>query len=297
MIQMRAFTVLGVLATSNIDDDFFYQSLVAFSAALTVMEETDTVPAVGILRALAKLVPGLQNDTRYLAHLFWMGVAFLQCGNRDFFPEAARMVQVTLEVMDKREVFRDESISSYLLDARIHLEDYAGVLDQHLGLSFDTNFSFTLAAIIFKGLRESRTKEPAQAALRTLIRVTVRWSRLEPLTNGSAGSLHPDVLGYFLALLPLSTSPSEYRRLLKDCQVDDMWLPEAGVSSFDDEKSLPRPSSMFLGIQDDYTLALFVTSFISTMLRSAHGHDAENEILYSILSDVASVFPELVSMA
>ncbi len=261
------------------------------------MEETDTVPAVGILRALAKLVPGLQNDTRYLAHLSGWVSRFFNVGNRDFFPEAARMVQVTLEVMDKREVFRDESISSYLLDARIHLEDYAGVLDQHLGLSFDTNFSFTLAAIIFKGLRESRTKEPAQAALRTLIRVTVRWSRLEPLTNGSAGSLHPDVLGYFLALLPLSTSPSEYRRLLKDCQVDDMWLPEAGVSSFDDEKSLPRPSSMFLGIQDDYTLALFVTSFISTMLRSAFGHDAENEILYSILSDVASVFPELVSMA
>lgn len=297
MIQMRAFTVLGVLATSNIDDDFFYQSLVAFSAALAVMEETDTVPAVGILRALAKLVPGLQNDTRYLAHLFWMGVAFLQCGNRDFFPEAARMVQVTLEVMDRREVFRNESISSYLLDARIHLEEYAFVLDQHLGLSFDANFSFTLAAIIFKGLRESRTKDPAEAALRTLIRVTVRWSHLEPLTNGSAGSLHPDVLGYFLALLPLSTSPTEYRRLLKDCQVDDMWLPEAGASSFDDEKSLPRPSSMFLGIRDDCTLALFVTSFISTMLRSAHGHDAENEILYSILSDVASVFPDLVSMA
>ncbi|KAK0207040.1 hypothetical protein DFS33DRAFT_1318594 [Desarmillaria ectypa] len=297
MIQMRAFTVLGVLATSNIDDDFFYQSLVAFSAALTVTEETDTVPAVGILRALAKLVPGLQNDTRYLAHLFWMGVAFLQCGNRDFFPEAARLVQVTLEVMDKREVFRNESISPYLLNARIHLEESACVLDQHLGLSFDASFSFTLAAIIFKGLRESRTKDPAEAALRTLIRVTVRWSYLEPLTNGSAGSLHPDVLGYFLALLPLSTSPTEYRRLLKDCQVDDMWLPEAGASSFDDEKSLPRPSSTFLGIRDDPTLALFVTSFISAMLRSAHGHDAENEILYSILSDVASVFPEVVSMA
>ncbi|KAK0461601.1 uncharacterized protein EV420DRAFT_1526161 [Desarmillaria tabescens] len=297
MIQMRAFTVLGVLAISHIDDDFFYQSLVAFSAALVAMEETDTVPAVGILRALAKLVPGLQNDTRYLAQLFWMGVAFLQCGNRDFFPEAARLVQVTLEVMDRREVFRNESISPYLLNARIHLEECACVLDQHLGLSFDVNFSFTLAAIIFKGLRESRTKEPAEAALRTLIRVTVRWSHLEPLTNGSAGSLHPDVLGYFLALLPLSTSPTEYRRLLKDCQVDDMWLPEAGASSFDDEKSLPRPSSMFMGIQDDPTLALFVTAFISAMLRSAHGHDAENEILYSILSDVASVFPEVVSMA
>jgi hypothetical protein len=39
-----------------------------------------------------------------------------------------------------------------------------------------------------------------------------------------------------------------------------------------------------------------VTSFIGVILSSAQGDVAETEILYSLLSDIAVVFPETVSM-
>lgn len=298
MIQMRSFTVLGVLATSSLDDDFLYQALVAFSSSLSMMEAHDTLAAVGILRALSKLVPGLPEDTRFLPHMFWMGVAFLQCGYMNFYAEAARLIQITLEVMDQRDTFRYTPVAVYLLDARAHLEEDSVVLDQNLGLSFDTNFTFALAAIIFKGIRRpGGISEAAESLLRTLLRVTMRWRDLEPIPNGHSDCLHPEVLGYFLALLPLSTSAESYCRLLKECHVDDVWLPDAGAASFEDETNVPSPSAVFLGLQDDHTLALFTTSFISAILITAQGDDTETQILYSILSEIATIFPEIVSMA
>ena len=48
-VQARAFIVLGALATSDVDDDFFYQMLVALKTALSQFNDADTLAVVSML--------------------------------------------------------------------------------------------------------------------------------------------------------------------------------------------------------------------------------------------------------
>jgi hypothetical protein len=159
-------------------------------------------------------------------------------------------------------------------------------LDQLLGLSFETSFSFSLASIIFKGVRHSSLRKSADAVLRSLLRITVH--SIPQAGDDVDGFLHPDALGYFLALLPLSTSPDAYERLMQECDMSR--------SGGDCDNIVPRISLDFIGA-DDPNIALLTTSFVGAMLTTAQGDDAETEMLYTLLSDIGILFPDIVSMA
>jgi hypothetical protein len=293
-LQTRAFVVLGVLAYSDVDDDLLYQILVAFKTSLAQINEPDTTSVVSMLRCLCKAVPSLADNSRYIFQVFWLGVALLQCCHVAFHNKACDLLRVTLETIESRGLMRNGAVSTLLLEHRAPLEDVSSQMDQLLDLSFETSFSFSLAAIIFKGTRHSGLRNSTEAVLRTLLQVTLRSAaRLEPGKNRN--SLPTDVLGYFLALIPYSTTFASYRRLLEDCGAGLNWLPSAGPEAVDGEGRLPRLSMEFLSIQDANT-ALLVATFVSVMLTTAQGNDAESEILYTFLSDIAGLFPEIVSM-
>jgi hypothetical protein len=289
-IQTRAFVVLGTLATSDVDDDLLYQMLVAFKVALSQSTETDTTSIVSMLRCMCRVLPSASEKSRFIVLLFWMAVALLQSSHMAFYVEAADLLRITLERMDARGSFRRGSMSYVLLKGRVPLEEIACQLDQLLGLSFESSFSFSLASTIFKGLRHGHLKSAGESALRTLLRVTVRSDNV----SNTKGPLNPDALGYFIALLPLSTTRDSYRRLLQDCKLDASRLVEDPSDSLDNNL-VPRPSLTILGI-DDATTALYAASFIGAILSSAQGNDTESEILYTLLSDLAEVSPEVVSM-
>ena len=293
VIQMRSFTALGSLATAGVDDDLLYQMLVALKAALSHTNESDTLAVVSMLRTLCKVVPALPDTSRFLVHLVWLAVAFLQASHVAFYVEATRLLRVALEDMERRGMFANASASSVLIEGRLELEDTASQFDQVLGLTFDQlSFSFSLAAIIFKGVRHAPLRDSAESVLRSLLKVTVRSPETEP---ADADGLRNDALGYFLALLPLSATPAEYRRLLKDCEIDEESLPESGIGEFDDETIVPRVLPSVLGI-NDANMALLATSFIGAILYTAQGDDMETEILFNLLADIATVFPETVAM-
>ena len=244
-----------------------------------------------MLRCICKVVPALPDNSRYICQVFWLAVALLQSSHISFYVEATELLRTTLEHMEAKGAFR-ASVSTVLLNGRNPLEDIACQLDQLLGLSFDSSFSFSLASIIFKGVRHSGLKDSAEAVLRSLLRVTVRSGGR---TNGVSGVLHPEALGYFLALLPLSTTPVAYRRLLEDCGATARCLAEAASEG----NGTPRVSLSFLGFVGvhDTTTALLLTSFVGAILTTAQGDDAETEILYTLLSDVSMLYPDIVSMA
>lgn len=294
-VQTRAFVALGTLASTDVDDDFLYQILVAFHTALSKANESHTLSVVSMLRCMCKVVPALPKDSRYICLLFWLAVALLQASYVAFYIEATRLLRVTLENMEQRGMFRSDSVSSILLKSREPLEGLTSQLDEILKISFEASFTFSLASIIFKGMRHTQLKDSAEAVLRSLLCVTVRSQSSNDLPSGFRDSISPDVLGYFLALLPISTAPVSYRRLLDDCNIDDAWLPDAGLDPLDDEYGIPRISPAFLGVTDANT-ALLVTSFLGTMLSTAQGDDAETEILFALLSDIAMTFPDIVSM-
>lgn len=295
-IQSRAFVVLGTLATTEVDDDFFYQMLVAFKTALQQCSgESDTASVVSMLRCLRNVVPGLLPDSRYLAQVFWLAVALLESSYMAFFNEAALLLRETLEALYKQKLLR-RGVPATLLDHRTPLEEVACQLDQLLGVTFDSSFSFSLAAIIFKGIRLPHLRSAAIEALRTLLRVSARANEEYEVSNEGVGAaIVPDALGYFLALLPVSTTTTSFRELLSDANADAYWQIEDGITQPDDSR-VPRVPFELLGIADSNTAILTIT-FIGTMLATAQGDDAETEIILSLLSELAVNYPEIVSLA
>ncbi|KAF8450670.1 hypothetical protein L210DRAFT_3520995 [Boletus edulis BED1] len=289
-IQARAFLVLGTLATSEVDDDLVYQMLVAFKTALGQSTETDTIAVVCMLRCICKVVPCLPEGSRYLCQVFWLAVALLQSSYTSIYAEAADLLRATIETLELHAAFDENTIPNVLLDGRTQLEDTVCQLDRLLYLSFESSFSFSLAAIIFKGVRHSQLKSSAETVLRSLLSVAVRCGKHPP--EGASYVLSPNALGYFIALIPFSTTRESYIRLLQDCRAEE-FAPTTRPSR--DSDFVPRVEVDMLPIMDS-TAALLVVSFVTTMLMTAQGDDTETEMLYNLLLDVGTAYPELLSM-
>lgn len=289
-IQARAFLVLGTLATSEVDDDLVYQMLVAFKTALGQSTETDSIAVVCMLRCICKVVPSLPEGSRYLCQVFWLAVALLQSSYTSIYAEAADLLRATTETLELHRAFGENTIPNVLLDGRTQLEDTVCQLDRLLCLSFESSFSFSLAAIIFKGVRHSQLKSSAETVLRSLLSVAVRCGEQPP--EGAPYVLSPDALGYFIALIPFSTTRESYIKLLQDCRAEE-FAPATRPSHESD--FVPRVEIDMLPITDS-TAALLVVSFVTTMLTTAQGDDAETEMLYNLLLDVSMAYPELLSM-
>ncbi|KAJ6460124.1 hypothetical protein C8R47DRAFT_1161242 [Mycena vitilis] len=292
-VQMRSFTTLGTLLTQEADDDYLYQMLVALRTALQQASETDAAIVVTMLRSLAKVVPALPDSSRYFVSLFWLAVTLLESSHVVFYVEASTLLAVTLESMRSRGMFRHASVSTVLLEGRDPLESVLHQFEQVLSISFDTNFSFALASVLFKGMRASIVKAEAEAVLRTLLNVTMRPYVREDEMNGVRDALSVEALGYFIALLPVSATPASYRRLLRECGIGEASLPE--TSGLDDEADAPRIQVSLLGI-DGAATALLAASFIGAVVTSAQGNDAETEMLYCLLSDIGEMYPDIVAM-
>ncbi|KAI6152285.1 hypothetical protein BKA82DRAFT_4387651 [Pisolithus tinctorius] len=288
VIQSRAFLVLGTLATSDVDDDLVYQMLVAFKQALGQSTETDTITVASMLRCICKIVPALDEGSSYLCQLFWLAVALLQSSYIAFYAEAADLLRAAVETLEKHGAFDGTTIPKVLLDGRAQLEDTVSQLDRLLCLSFESSFSFSLAAIIFKGVRLNQLKSSAEMVLRSLLTVTVRCN-----SSGSQSMLCQDALGYFVALIPFSTTRDSYVRLLRDCHAEEFLQDATAVRGEND--FVPRVPINMLPVTDS-TAALLTVTFATTMLTTAQRDNAETEMLYNLLLDVGSAHPNLPFM-
>jgi len=293
-VQARAFITLGTLAVSDVDDDLFYQMIVALKKVLfeTKQPDPDLCMILSMLRCFAKLVPSLTVGSRFFPQLFWLSVALLQTGVRGLFIEAAELLKVTLENMMSQGMFDERGVSSTLLQERAPMEEVSVQLDHMLSLSFDSSFSFSLAAILFKGMRHQGLKEAAGGALRSLLRITTRC-------KGGEGEMPPndtiyyDSLGYFLALIPLSTTHENFKKLLEVANTNQESSREPKPA---EGRDLPQMPLALLGICDP-TTALLSTAFISSVLTTAQIDDVETEIFYRILSDIGDKYPEVIALA
>ena len=299
-VQTRSFVALATLAVSQVDDDFLYQILVAFKSALARANESNTAPITSMLRCMCKIVPAIAGTSRYICVLFWLAVALLQGSHASYYAEASLLLQVTLRNMEEQGLFKNNSVENILLEAREPLEEVTSQLDDMLRLSFETSFSFSLAAIIFKGLRHSALKESAEAALRTLLQVTVAANGLNTATSSVPEDFGThDALGYVIALLTVSTTPKAFHRLLRESKFDIARSVDAGIPDDDDDDDGCAPritaDAELLNIHDS-TTALLAASFIGSILSTAQGDDAETEILYGLLSSLCFSYPDVVSM-
>lgn len=296
-IQTRAFVTLSILATSDVDDDLLYQMLVALRTALKNYDDCDSTLMVSMLRCIHKIVAALPTTSRYLTQLFWLAVALLQSGHMGLYAEAIHLLRASLERMHEQNMFKRKGVATTLMESREPLDEIATQLDQLLGISFRSNFSYTLAHIIFKGVRHQMLRDSAEAALRSLLRITARTCvDHNHARDGPDSPLCSDVVGYFIALLPLSTTVTSFKMLLEDANVDRSWLAEEALPVEEDDDHMSRVPFELLGIQNNLH-ALYATALVSTMLSSSQGDDTETEMLFNIVSDIAMAYPDTVSTA
>lgn len=293
-VQPRVFIVMGTLASSDVDDDLLYQMLVALRNALRQSNEADTQCVVSMLHCVCTFVSTLAENSRYIGPLFWLAVALLESSHAPFFIEANKLLCACVTTLNRHEAFKERGFVATLLEARTHLDDISMQLDQMLGLSFDSDFSFSLAAIIFKGVRRPSLRASATETLRCLLKTVV--STLPPSAEDET-PIDGDALGYVLALLPTSTTPQAFKQLMQDSGAGAAWAQKDSFERAElDDGQVPFVPFEVLGCQDP-TTALLTVSFVGSMLTTAQSDDAESQMLFGVLKDMSFAFPDIVSMA
>lgn len=208
--QPQAFTVLGYLASDEVDDDLVYQVLVAMSTTLSHLSETDNLLVISMLRCLARVIPGLLPESRYASGLFWVGIAILEMGHVPFFRPALELSLVALRTLVEQD--GPESVIDILVASRATIGEAANTLDQIAGVSLDQDLSSSLAAVIFKGIRHPSTRDTAVEVLMELLKVTT--ASVRPVGIDEPASIATPSVTFFIALLPVvAGNPEELRDL------------------------------------------------------------------------------------
>ena len=304
-IQYRAFVVLGLLASSNasdVDDDLLYQMLVAFKNALGSAADSDPVAVISMLRCIARVIPGLNHDSRYLSQVFWLAVTLLQSTYLPLYEEAANLLEAILKTMARQGLFKNRQMSTVLLEARLPLLEIVIQLDDIMGISFETGFSFSLASILFRGIRSPALRPVAYKVLRTILRIAAESSDSRKHVDMDAATPIPldhDLLGYFLALLPFACTCRSYRELLKDARIGARWCPPLSSAESEEEAlSMPTVSTELFGFMpEDNKTPLLVISFLFAMLNSYQGSEKEKGFLFGLLAQLAALYPEWCAAA
>ncbi|CEI98406.1 hypothetical protein RMCBS344292_12515 [Rhizopus microsporus] len=280
-IQPRSFVVLGCLAQDDVDDDLLYQILVALKGALAIFIETEPSLTISIIMCLTNIIDNLPTDSRYILHLFWLAVALVQIGHPSIFQTAVEFLHSVLRALDSRKIFAHKTIEQVLLDARIDLKDCAFELDKACGVNFDEYFSFAIAVILLKGLKQCESKDIVYHCLCSFLQIDSKRSVQQ-------GFIESRSIGYLAGLLPF---------IAKDYKLKEL-LAVAGVCEMDVENidlGISNPSLFdFLEIPDNNT-ALLLVSLLVTLLNASE-NESEKLFLYNLLADAANWIPEVFAL-
>ncbi|OCF40958.1 neurofibromin 1 [Kwoniella heveanensis CBS 569] len=286
--QPQAFTVLGYLASDEVDDDLVYQILVAMGTTLSHFAEGDSVLLISMLRCLSRIIPGLLPESRYAASLFWLAIGILQLGYIPLFAPALELMITALRSVSTSTTttaLRGRDLNDYVMDARRMIVDQAKKLDQVSGVAFETDMTFALVAVIFKGIRHPSTKTLTIDVLTELLRLSSDTASTngedEPLI--SAGSV-----AYFVALLSTTAGSGEEVKKV---------FTAAGLGSDGDTVDLASISIFDLLVIPDNSTALLLVSLIVALLNGSTGSDTDRVILYRLLADASIEMPEVLAMA
>ncbi|KAF9540942.1 Ras GTPase activating protein ira2 [Mortierella hygrophila] len=279
-IQPRAFVALGCLAREEVDDDLLYQILVALRGALAMFTEADTNLIASIVMCLTNIAVNLPAESRYLQHLFWLGLSIVEIGHVPLFTYALELLQAVLKVLDAQGFFIDEPVDEVLLRARMPLLDVTRDLDESTGLNFETHFSFGVAGALLKGLKHPSTKTITTDVLRLILQISVKGT--------TPNMVDVRVMGYLAALLPQAARNMELKELLQLVGITSMEVNNAALNDtyykmFD-----------YLVIPDNTTGLLLVT-LVVTMLQNAET-ESERLFLYAFLAEAAVALPEVFAL-
>ncbi|EIW67076.1 hypothetical protein TREMEDRAFT_69974 [Tremella mesenterica DSM 1558] len=290
--QPQAFTVLGYLASDELDDDLVYQILVAMSTTLNHFTDADHVLVIAMLRSLSCVIPGLVAETRYVSSLFWLAIAHLELGYVPVFSAALELILASLQTMSSSGQLNQGLIDGLMTGRKASgVGETAGKLDQVAGVSFETDPAFSLVGIMVKGTRHPSTKKLTTETLLELLRLSV------PSTPGGnreddvqtvSSLIAPNSVPFFMALLPICVGNELEMKTLftaAGLEVSDRVLGDMGSLQVFDLLSIPR----------DNSTALLLVTLVVTLLHNC-GSDTERLVLYRFLADASVEMPEVVCL-
>ncbi len=223
-IQPRAFTVMGCLASEDVDDDLLYQVLVSLRTAIgRFLESGDGALLIAIVATLTKMVASLSSTSRYIKQLFWLTIALVRLVPLDLFNYAASLLEAVVQVLAVRGAYVDGQMASVLLLGRSAAEPILCEMDEEFEVRFSPhNFHVALTITLLKGLMESTTLATTKRVFSTCLDIVSRST-----ASGRFPTTDAAVLPYTLILGARATSVEERR--------DILWLArrgsQAGVSS------------------------------------------------------------------
>ena len=149
---------MGKLCPEGLDEDLFFQMIVAFKPALHSLEANDERVAVNLLRCIQKITPSLIRSPRGPYIILWVPTCLLHIGLVSVFNEAARLLRVVLDSLYTAPDIGVKSVVEVFAQARApqEIEEKLRNIDAKVGLMFsNVNFSFSMAHALF---RESSIK-------------------------------------------------------------------------------------------------------------------------------------------
>jgi len=294
-LQSRSFLIFSALAPEF--DEAFVTHILTFLQSLLLSPEKHNKPETAmVLHALGTLVPKLPQNSAYLPQLFWVAVGLIASTCNTLYAGAARLMKVVVEELHHRGAF-DGGMASGLLEAREPVQKSVQEIEDLLYISFDSSFSFALAAIVFRGIRHPALRDSAEEALRTLLQTNVHSMRhMRPSGDSVIRPLDEGSLAFVLALIPFSTTAKSMIQLLHDADATAGWVELTEARTLRDASAHPILPLDMLGITDLRTAVLH-SSLLISMLPNAAGDTAERDVILRVLCDTSASYPQVVAIA
>jgi len=303
-IQPRLLVALGCLAESEVDDALLYQLVNALHNTLDEHYSRDGNEIVlnSLLFACTKLVgarlkPNYKGpDSAYLHELFWLATAVLEIVDTQTYPLAVTFVETCLKALSAADDdLEHHHLPTYFLTHRKALKPAVDVLDQLVGVNFERSFSFSMAALLAKGLKSQSSREIVKSTTAVLFALSSKQQRSK--VNDAANGLELvkptisfEVLPYLAILVPIISTSDE----LAD------YLALAGLDG-DEFRSLPLAEVWRKLFNDgsveemlDNETSLLLLSLTAAILSSCE-REKELLLLYTFFAEAApntrSTFP------
>lgn len=281
-LQPRSFVILGCLAQDEIDDDLLFQILIVLRNELARFNESNPYLIISIMMCLTNIIDNLSANSRYLKSMFWLAISMIQMNHSSIFSYAVKLLHVVLRTLDTHKYFDNYSVESVLMDARQPFVQVSQQIDVAAGLSFDTQFSFAVAASLLKGFKNSDARETVFMCLTTFLEIETKSTR-------APNTIDARCLGYLCGLLPFAAKNDALRELLRLSGINDIDVENVGT-----------PSQLYALIWraieiPNNTTGILLVSFLVGMISLAE-NEAERLFLYGFLSRAAISTPEVFAL-
>ena len=235
-IQSKAFTVMGCLATEDVDDDLLYQVLVSLRKGISrFLEGGDSELLISIITTLTKMVGNLATNSRYVKQLFWLAISLVRLVPLSLFNCAASLLEAVAQVLAVRGAFAHNQMAEVLLQGRSGSGPVLQDIDESYGVRFaHHSFHIAVTVCLLRGLPEPTTRATTVRVFSTFLDITSR-----SLYTKDISSTDSAVLPYILLLGTRATTVEERRAIL--------WLARRMS-----QVGLPCPSDVWEMVKIDY---------------------------------------------